>query len=93
MARCRTATRSVTAAIIRRVDASTIYMADAARKGRIWSPGLSGESHPAAKLTESDVLEIRAAEGMTQSALATRYGVSRSLVGQIRTGKVWAWLA
>lgn len=57
---------------------------DAARKGRT----VRGSRVNTAKLTERDVVAIRAAGG-TQAAIAARFGVSRSLVGQIRAGVVW----
>lgn len=46
--------------------------------------GLRGEAAPWAKLTDAQVAEIGAAEGLTQTALAQIYGVSQSRIGQIR---------
>lgn len=66
-------------------------VADKMAKGRhAW---LTGETHPSAKLTESDVLAIRAAENITHRSLADQYGVSRPLITAIRSGRVWAHLA
>lgn len=42
-----------------------------------------------AKLTEDQVLAIRATPNMTNLALAQRYGVSKSLISHIRTGRNW----
>lgn len=49
-----------------------------------------GEKIGRAKLTETKVLEIRAAEGLSQRRLAASYGVSLSLISYIRNGKSWA---
>lgn len=48
-----------------------------------------GEGRPLAKLTNADVLEIRAASGIPQSALAARYGIGQNIISRIRTGKRW----
>ena len=50
-----------------------------------------GESHPSAKLTESDVREIRVkhASGETQTALGHEYGVSSRQIGYIVHRKKW----
>ncbi|TMS00137.1 DUF5131 family protein [Nonomuraea basaltis] len=44
------------------------------------------------KLTPAEVEEIRAARrtGLTQQALADRFGISRSLVSLIESGRVWS---
>lgn len=49
---------------------------------------LRGEEHPGAKLTESDVRDIRAS---TQSirALSRLYGVDRVAIKQVQTRKTW----
>ncbi len=51
-----------------------------------------GAAHPKAKLTEDDVRAIRASteKGIR---LAERYGVTATLISNIRQGKVWAHLA
>lgn len=49
---------------------------------------LKGEKHGGAKLTEQDVLAIRAAK-VTQTALAVQYGVSQTTVSDIRRRNVW----
>lgn len=62
-------------------------MRDAIERGRLQV----GENHYAAKLTEKDVLEIRACEG-TLASIGERYGVNPSNVGMIRAGKTWKHL-
>jgi DNA-binding XRE family transcriptional regulator len=44
------------------------------------------------KLTESDVLAIRAAEGVSQARLASKFGVARSLISNIRNRTIWKML-
>lgn len=65
---------------------------DAIAKGRAVPPVgpiLSGESNPAAKLTDADVTAIRAAlrSGETQRAIAARHGVSQSAISNIKLRK------
>lgn len=49
-----------------------------------------GERNGSAKLTEADVLEIRSMKGMrTQQKIADKFGVSRSLISMLHSGKVW----
>jgi hypothetical protein len=50
-----------------------------------------GSHNGSAKLTESQVAEIkgRLRAGESQAALVRAYGVSRSLISQIATGKLW----
>lgn len=48
-----------------------------------------GERHYRAKLTSTDIAEIRAATGVTQGELAAQYGVSRSRIYAIRRGVTW----
>lgn len=50
-----------------------------------------GEDHHKSKLTESDVVSIRAAveNGSTKAALARRYGVSDAQIGHIVRRKHW----
>lgn len=51
-----------------------------------------GAQHGRAKLTEDDVLDIRAvlAFGGTRSAIARAYGVGISAISAIASGKTWA---
>ena len=52
-----------------------------------------GEANGRAKLTEADILDIRAAQGKIRpSALAKAYGVSRESVWAIQTHKSWRHL-
>lgn len=67
---------------------------DMIRKGRWRSPPLrTGETATGAKLTESDVREIRKlGSEMTQKNIGLRYGVSQVLVGKILRREVWKHL-
>lgn len=62
-----------------------------ATHGRTVSPERTprGVQHGHAKLTEAEVLAIRAADGMTGRALAARHSVSPATVSLVRSGKVW----
>lgn len=51
-----------------------------------------GATHGPAKLTEDDVKSIRVTPGLSQRALAARFGVSRRLVRSILAGEKWAHL-
>lgn len=52
-----------------------------------------GEKHGSAKLSNSQVLEIRSLKGkVPQSQIASRFGVSKTCVSQIMTGTRWGWL-
>ena len=64
-------------------------MADMVAKGRHVT--LKGEALPQTKLTEDEVLEIRAAPGL-QREIAKRFGVSRQLVGYIKLRQIWSHL-
>lgn len=54
----------------------------------------TGEENPRAKLTDEQVGEIRqlAANGLAYPAIASRFGVSKSLVGQIARNEIWSHL-
>lgn len=53
---------------------------------------LRGRRHPNAKLTKEAVHEIRSASGYGwNTALAEKFGVSRTLVSAVRHGRAWAW--
>jgi len=59
---------------------------DCAAKGR----NRVGEKAGMSKLTIADVREIRKLEGLfTHKKIAANYGVSRSNIGQILSGKTW----
>ena len=51
----------------------------------------AGEKHPLAKLTEADVLAIRASTE-TYKALALRYNVTEGTISAVRTGRLWKHL-
>jgi HNH endonuclease len=65
-------------------------MADMIAKGR----EQRGAAHkrPNAKLTEMDVLAIKAARGISQKALGAQYGVGQDQISRIRSGKRWSYL-
>lgn len=67
------------------VGTPTENMADAKKRGRV----RVGERHYLSRLTEEDVRKIRSAPG-TQEAIAARFGVTRGLISQIRSRKIWA---
>lgn len=51
---------------------------------------MRGESHPMARLSASDVVEIRAASGRERQVdTAARFGVSQVLVSKIQRGVIW----
>jgi len=55
------------------------------------TPFFRGEEHAQAKLTEGDVIEVRAAceAGSTQVLLAAQYGVCYQLIGMVVRREVW----
>lgn len=53
---------------------------------RVW-----GEKCHLSKLTEEQVIAIRAEVG-SNAAIAKRYGVTRQLIWQIRTHRIWKWI-
>jgi len=66
--------------------------ADMVVRGRSIASGICGERHGMAKLTESQVLEIRAAaeSGASTRSLAQIYRVSRNSVRNIVTRRNWS---
>jgi hypothetical protein len=68
-------------------------MRDAWGKGRLTLlPRMPGEANPAAKLTAAAVAEIRrrlTIGGITGAALGREYGVSKTLICDIKNGKNW----
>lgn len=53
-----------------------------------------GTKNTFAKLTEAQVLEIRALKGaVSQRKIAAKFGVTGSMICQIHTGKSWGWLS
>jgi DNA-binding transcriptional regulator YiaG len=65
---------------------------DKKEKGR--APRMQGEANGFAKLTADQVREIRrlSEEGLTQRAIANRFGISQKQVSRIVRGKRWAHL-
>ena len=51
-----------------------------------------GEAHRSAKLTEQQVLYIRAAKEKTNADICREFGISSSVVSNIRKGKTWRHL-
>jgi hypothetical protein len=62
---------------------------DAVDRGRLLPSGVTGESHPGAKLTADNVAEIRASS-LSGAALAAKFGVSKSAVNRARRGATWS---
>lgn len=62
-------------------------VADKLKKGRHRT--IRGSDRTDAKLTEADVLEIRAASGISQQKLAEKYGVHQVLISKIKKGERW----
>ncbi len=62
---------------------------DMMSRGRNRQP--KGEAHPGAKLTEQDVLAIRArlAKGEICRTIAADYAVTEALIGHIHTRRIW----
>lgn len=72
-------------------------IADAVARGRYGDrrgrgQGRLGEQHQGAKLCAEAVREIRASSDPAR-VLAERYGVSRSLIGQVKSLKIWSHVA
>ncbi|QBQ54929.1 HNH endonuclease signature motif containing protein [Nitrosococcus wardiae] len=59
---------------------------DCKKKGR--ANGARGERNVKAKLKEHDVIVIRSSSARS-GVLANKYGVSRSTIKRIRSGKIW----
>ena len=52
-------------------------------------PHYSGEDNSGAKLTLSQVEEIRVLPKKKQTGIAERFGVSQSLISMIKNGRIW----
>lgn len=65
--------------------------ADLVRRGRHprKSGALHGEAHPNARLTREQVEEIKASPE-SQRKLGSRFGVSKTVIGNIRRGEAWS---
>jgi len=65
-------------------------MKDCARKGRIVNRPAHGEANPMARLSRSQVEEIRGLyPRLSQNAIAKHYGVSQMTINRIVNGKTW----
>jgi hypothetical protein len=62
--------------------------ADMRAKGRQRGPSLKGTVNPNAKLTDTDVRNIRASSEMGVT-LARQYGVSQTVISAVRKGRIW----
>lgn len=69
----------------------TENMADMKNRRRYVVPALKGEASPMSKLTEADVLQIRALaeSGVSQRDIASRFGVQRQAVSKIVNRHRW----
>lgn len=78
----------------RRVAPSTANRARGDRHPSKLRPGYlpTGEAHPAAKLTEADVVEIRRSSALG-TELAARFGVSNVSISRIRRRLTWRHVA
>ncbi len=67
-------------------------MRDMADKGRGHGPGIRGSASRFAKITEDDVIDIRTvrALGGTLQAIGAAYGLQKSAVGKIVSGRTWS---
>lgn len=73
------------------VGTNLLNMQQKAERGR----SAKGEDHGSAKLTEEQVLEIRqrfAEGGVSKTALAEEYGVSRTTIRRLVRREIWAHL-
>jgi hypothetical protein len=72
-----------------RVGSKADNARDMVDRDRQFVPGISGEQHWAARLSDAQIAEIRArrAAGETQTALAREYGVRQSTISRIVNGK------
>lgn len=60
---------------------------------RLHGTHFRGEQSHSSKLTDNEAREIRSLKGKeTLASIATRFGVSASLVSAIHLGKRWSWL-
>lgn len=64
---------------------------EAYERNRRARPNVTGERHPRASIKFIDAVRMRdlRASGMTVTAIADRYGVKRSLVSDVVTGRCW----
>ncbi len=72
----------------------TENMKDCSIKGRLkpYKLGFPGEKNPSAKLNEEKVsiIKERLRSGELQSSIANYFGVTQSVISEIKRGKLWA---
>lgn len=51
-----------------------------------------GERQHCAKMTEQKIIEIRRSTNLSRREIAKTYGISKTTVGDILTGKSWKWV-
>lgn len=64
-------------------------MDDMKKKGRQPRSKFFGDSNGASKLTTTMAAEIRGSRGLSQRALAQKYGVTQTAIGAVLLGKTW----
>lgn len=67
-------------------------MIDMSNKGRSVPAICNGENNGRAKLTEGQVIQIRAITGLTHREISDMFGIKRGSVTNIRLGKTWKHL-
>lgn len=63
-------------------------MRDCADKGRAKGPSFKGASHPASRLTDDAVRDIRNSD-LSGVALAQKYGVRPTTICEVRQNRTW----
>jgi hypothetical protein len=63
------------------------------RQSRVPGGSMHGEKNGSCKLSEAEVIEILNAKGVTQTALAEKYGVSSGQISKIQRGVKWSALS
>lgn len=71
-----------------RYGTQTENLAEMTARGRRVTPSRVGEFNASAKLTEADVLAIRADDRMHR-VIAAEYGVVRSTISRVKAGRGW----
>jgi hypothetical protein len=59
---------------------------------RLYDRSTQGERNPSARLTEQQVLAIWARRTEGSTALGREFGVCKGAIGNITSGRKWAWL-
>lgn len=68
---------------------------DAIKHGKLYGLKCKGESHPAHKLTEDNVIEIKklCKQGIPPKEIAERFGISQATVSDLKLSKRWKYLS